>query len=204
MLYLSIFIFLSFVLNETIIKKKILLDNLKFSKHKKLTTSNKKIPVTSGYILISFIIFFNYQFNLLSTLLISMIFLTGILSDVFKNFSPLTRLIIQFITTLLFININGIFIIETRIDFMDELFSNYEYISILFTIFCIIVLINGTNFIDGVNLNTIGYYIVVYSRPLMIIVLISGITNIHQYIYSILKRSYVISDEFGLLTLHRR
>ena len=163
MLYLSIFIFLSFVLNETIIKKKILLDNLKFSKHKKLTTSNKKIPVTSGYILISFIIFFNYQFNLLSTLLISMIFLTGILSDVFKNFSPLTRLIIQFITTLLFININGIFIIETRIDFMDELFSNYEYISILFTIFCIIVLINGTNFIDGVNLNTIGYYIVVYS-----------------------------------------
>ena len=74
MLYLSIFIFLSFVLNETIIKKKILLDNLKFSKHKKLTTSNKKIPVTSGYILISFIIFFNYQFNLLSTLLISMIF----------------------------------------------------------------------------------------------------------------------------------
>ena len=40
---------------------------------------------------------------------------------------------------------------------------NYEYLSILFTIFCITVLINGTNFIDGVNINVMGYYIIVYS-----------------------------------------
>jgi len=163
MLYFFFLISFLFFINETIIKKKILLDNLKFSKHKQLTTLNKKIPFTAGYILIIFIFFFNYHFNLLSILLILMIFFTGVLSDVFKNFSPTLRLLIQFIASLIFIITNEIFITETRVIFIDQLFNNYEYISILFTIFCIIVLINGTNFIDGVNLNTIGYYIVIYS-----------------------------------------
>jgi UDP-N-acetylmuramyl pentapeptide phosphotransferase/UDP-N-acetylglucosamine-1-phosphate transferase len=163
MMYFLIFVFSSFLINEIIIKKKILLDNLKFSKHKQLTTLNKKIPFTAGYILMFFIFFFNHHFNLFSILLIVMIFCTGILSDLFKNFSPILRLSIQFFSSLAFIITNEISIVETRIISIDELFDKYEYISILFTLFCIIVLINGTNFIDGVNLNTIGYYIIIYS-----------------------------------------
>ena len=163
MMYFLIFVFSSFLINEIIIKKKILLDNLKFSKHKQLTTLNQKIPFTAGYFLMFFIFFFNHHFNLFSILLIVMIFCTGILSDLFKNFSPILRLSIQFFSSLAFIITNEISIVETRIISIDELFDKYEYISILFTLFCIIVLINGTNFIDGVNLNTIGYYIIIYS-----------------------------------------
>jgi hypothetical protein len=37
-----------------------------------------------------------------------------------------------------------------RIDFINSILS-IEFISIIFTIFCIIVLINGSNFIDGIN-----------------------------------------------------
>ena len=162
-MYFLIFVFSSFLINEIIIKKKILLDNLKFSKHKQLTTLNQKIPFTAGYFLMFFIFFFNHHFNLFSILLIVMIFCTGILSDLFKNFSPILRLSIQFFSSLAFIITNEISIVETRIISIDELFDKYEYISILFTLFCIIVLINGTNFIDGVNLNTIGYYIIIYS-----------------------------------------
>ena len=94
---------------------------------------------------------------------IFIIFFSVFLSDIFKNFSPLLRLLIQIFASYLFVTSNEILIIDTRINFLDNFFKNYEYLSIIFTIFCIIVLINGSNFIDGVNINAIGYYIVVYS-----------------------------------------
>ena len=43
---------------------------------------------------------------------------------------------------------------------LDNLISNHTF-SIIFTLFCILILMNGSNFIDGVNLNLIGYYLVV-------------------------------------------
>ena len=86
----------------------------------------------------------------------------GFSSDRLKNFSPKFRLISQIILTFLFIIDNGTFVSDVRIDNINFLLKNFEEISILFTIFCFIVLINGTNFIDGTNLNTIGYYIAVY------------------------------------------
>ena len=63
----------------------------------------------------------------------------------------------------MFIMENKILIIDTRILFINNILTNYEYVSILFTVFCLIVLINGSNFIDGVNLNTIGYFAMVYA-----------------------------------------
>tara|TARA_Y100000389_G_C17465678_1_gene525319 strand:+ start:356 stop:1384 length:1029 start_codon:yes stop_codon:yes gene_type:complete len=158
--FLLIALFIAF--NEFVIKKNILLDNTHFSKHKKFTISSLRIPFSAGFFLILFIIFFNKDFNLFSIFLIIVIFFSGFLSDIFKNFSPLLRLFIQITTSYLFITSNEIFIIDTRINSLDILFSNYNYLSVIFTIFCIIVLINGSNFIDGVNINTIGYYIVVY------------------------------------------
>ena len=46
-------------------------------------------------------------------------------------------------------------------DLRIEIFNHYlssNYISILFTIFCILILINGSNFLDGLNTLVIGYY----------------------------------------------
>tara|TARA_B100000767_G_scaffold274638_1_gene308309 strand:+ start:2536 stop:3564 length:1029 start_codon:yes stop_codon:yes gene_type:complete len=160
--YFFLLIALLIVFNELVIKKSILLDNIHFSKHKKFTISSLRIPFSAGFFLILFIILFNKDFNLFSLFLIIVIFLSGFLSDIFKNFSPLLRLLIQITTSYLFITSNEIFIIDTRINSLDILFSNYNYLSAIFTIFCIIVLINGSNFIDGVNINAIGYYIVVY------------------------------------------
>lgn len=47
-----------------------------------------------------------------------------------------------------------------RIYFINSILSK-DFISTIFTIFCIVVLINGSNFIDGVNLSTISYYLLV-------------------------------------------
>ena len=47
-----------------------------------------------------------------------------------------------------------------RIEFFDDLLKN-DYFKIFFSTFCILVLINGTNFIDGLNTLVLGYYILV-------------------------------------------
>ena len=163
MLYLFLFIFILLSINEILLKKNILIDNLSFSKHKKLTSNNNNLPITGGYILIFFFLFFGNDFNLSSKILILIIFLSGALSDQLKNFSPNIRLLMHILISSIFIIENKILIIDTRILFINNILTNYEYVSILFTVFCLIVLINGSNFIDGVNLNTIGYFAMVYA-----------------------------------------
>ena len=164
MFYFFLLILLLLIFFIIILKKNFLLDNVHFSKHKNFTTSDIRIPVSAGFFITIFIIFFNQRFmTQLSLFLLCIIFFSGFLSDIYKNFSPLLRLLIQFLSSYLFIISNEIFIIDTRVHFLNDLLINYKYLSILFTIFCIIVLINGTNFIDGVNINAIGYYIIVYS-----------------------------------------
>jgi UDP-N-acetylmuramyl pentapeptide phosphotransferase/UDP-N-acetylglucosamine-1-phosphate transferase len=73
----------------------------------------------------------------------------------------------------LFIVKNEVFIVDTRILLIDNFFDSFQFISILFTVFCLLVLINGTNFIDGVNLNAIAYYTIIY----LIIIYISYSNN---------------------------
>jgi len=163
MLYLFLFILIFLLINEILLKKNILIDNLSFSKHKKLTSNNNNLPITGGYILIFFFLFFGNDFNLSSKILFLIIFLSGALSDQLKNFSPNIRLIMHILISSMFIMENKILIIDTRILFINNILTNYEYVSILFTVFCLIVLINGSNFIDGVNLNTIGYFAMVYA-----------------------------------------
>tara|TARA_Y100000590_G_C15615136_1_gene975419 strand:+ start:112 stop:1131 length:1020 start_codon:yes stop_codon:yes gene_type:complete len=152
-----------FLAGEILQKKKILLDNTDFSKHKIYIHSKKKIPITGGIFLLSSYICLNFnKLNLIYILLISSIFLIGLFSDLFKNFSPIRRLLIQIFITVIFISYTNISVANTRIDFVNNIFSNYKAISILFTLFCILVLINGTNFIDGINLSASGYYLIIF------------------------------------------
>ena len=47
-----------------------------------------------------------------------------------------------------------------RIEFLDEIL-NIKIINIFFVTFCLTILINGTNFIDGLNGLVIGYYLII-------------------------------------------
>jgi len=49
---------------------------------------------------------------------------------------------------------------KTNIFFIDYLIDN-NFFNLIFTVFCIIVLLNGSNFCDGVNCNVIGHYLIV-------------------------------------------
>jgi UDP-N-acetylmuramyl pentapeptide phosphotransferase/UDP-N-acetylglucosamine-1-phosphate transferase len=89
-----------------------------------------------------------------------LIFLFGTLSDYQKLNSPKIRIFGQVLFVLIFVKISNVNLYDTRIDFLDNLLS-FEYFNILFVTFCVLILINGSNFIDGLNGLVSGYYIIV-------------------------------------------
>jgi len=168
-----IYFFLLFVviINEILLRNNYISDNIEFSKHKSIINP-KKVPTSGGLFLILLILIFQMELGLINLVYLSLIFLIGFSSDRIKNVSPLIRLFSQIFITILFVINSQTLIIDVRIDNINQLLNQNIYLQIIFTVFCFIVLMNGTNFIDGVNLNTIGFYIFVYS-----VILIVSINN---------------------------
>jgi UDP-N-acetylmuramyl pentapeptide phosphotransferase/UDP-N-acetylglucosamine-1-phosphate transferase len=147
---------ISFILSLFFLKKKILL-NFSGNNHQKFTSS-AKVPLIGGLIIFFTVIFFIPFFNLIEKLALLLILLVGIFSDLKYLNSPKTRLSLQFIIVLLFLLIGKLHLVNTKIFFLDFLLENYLF-SILFTSFCFLIIINGSNFLDGINLLVIGYYL---------------------------------------------
>ncbi len=156
--YSFLIIILIYFLNNFFINKKILL-NTTGEIHQYLT-SKKKIPLTGGiYIFLTFILFF-YEISFLNKIIILSFYLVGFFSDIKLFKSPLLRLILQIFIIFIFIFYNNLFLENTRVIFLDNLLNN-QIVNYLFVIFCITIIINGTNFIDGVNCNVVGYYFII-------------------------------------------
>lgn len=81
--------------------------------------------------------------------------------------SPSNRIILQIIIILAYLIVSKNLVPYTRIEFIDIFFENY-YIKLFFTLFCILILINGSNFIDGVNTLASTYYLIVFGCVLYI------------------------------------
>ena len=116
-----------------------------------------EVPRIAGlimYIFLTIVAFFSIESHYLNVILISAlpIVLIGSKEDLFHNTSPKLRLIMMTISAGLFI-----FMLPTNLPEIDYPVIN-QIISIgfmkeLFFMFCILVIINGNNFIDGVNGN---------------------------------------------------
>jgi len=148
-----------------IIKFDILIDQTNISTHKSFINGHKTTPLLGGFVFFLILVFFlpeNYQYF---TILIFFIFLTGLLSDLDILHSPFFRIIFQIIIIVVYLFLFDNFVSSIRIDFFDNLL-NIFFIKLFFTSFCILVLINGTNFIDGVNTLVVGYFILVASNVL--------------------------------------
>ncbi len=126
---------------------------------------NKNTPLTGGiYIFITIatytlLIKHNNHALLLTAFLFSFLIL-GIFSDLKKNFSPKLRLLLQSFIVITFIFLLELKINKTGLFFLDY-FINNTIFNLFFCSICIIVLINGSNFCDGVNCNVVGYYLIV-------------------------------------------
>ena len=148
-------VFLTFILNSILVEKKLFL-NFQGDNHQKFISS-RNIPLSGGLILI----FTSYYYlNLLNFTYAFFIFCVGFLSDIKKINSPKLRFIIQTLTVLSVVYFSSITVPETKIIFLDQLLANNIF-GIIFSIFCILIVINGFNFIDGVNTSLIGYCLIV-------------------------------------------
>lgn len=160
---IALSIFSLFLLNFFFKKKNFLLDNKNLF-HKSFA-SKEAVPITGG-----FVIFLNLLFvsdNYFSIFFLSLIFLLGIFSDLLLITKPLKKFIFQFIIVFFFIYFIDLKVISTKIYFIDFLLKN-KIFAIFFTTFCMLILINGTNFIDGINTLVCGYYILVILAVLFV------------------------------------
>lgn len=169
-----------FLINYLINKSNFLLDNKKSSFHKAFIEKDTSPAFSGGiFILISLLLLLpNNEINL--KILIFLIFLTGFLSDINILKSANLRFIIQILLVIISVEVLNLLVQSTRWNILDNLLSNH-YVSLFFSTFCILVLINGTNFIDGLNTIVIGYY-------LLILIFISNFYN--------LNNNYLFNSEF--------
>ena len=148
-------------------KEKILLDQVNYSEHKKLMfKSSAKAPLCGGIIIFICSLFFFNELYLLKIFGFFLLFL-GIFSDNNKIQSPKIRILIQLFIVVFYLFFSGIGIVDLRITSLNNLLD-IKYVSIIFTFFCFLILINGTNFLDGLNTLVIGYYILVLSFLILV------------------------------------
>jgi UDP-N-acetylmuramyl pentapeptide phosphotransferase/UDP-N-acetylglucosamine-1-phosphate transferase len=121
-------------------------------------TSKESVPLSGGIV-----IFFNlalFSNNYFILLFFFLIFILGIFSDLLIITKPLQKFVVQFLVVFFFLNFLDLKVLSTKIYFIDFLIKNNLF-AILFTSFCLLILINGTNFIDGINTLVCGYYILI-------------------------------------------
>ena len=146
-------------------------------------SSFNKIPLSGGlYILFSFFIgiqIFKLQINTYFYLYLIPIFILGYFSDTLPKLSPKLRLFIQVVLIVTFVSFLEVTILKTDIFFIDK-YLNVKIFNIFFTSLCIIILLNGLNFIDGVNNNLVGYCLIVF------FLMYTHTNNTFEYLYIIL------------------
>ena len=177
------------IVNFFLKKTEILLDK-KYSNHKNLT-GNEEVPLSGGIVFLSSILIFYqtefYQFKIV----LFAIFLVGIISDTNLISSPLKRIIIQLFIVSIFLYMDPTYIYSVRIEMIDYYLQN-SYLGYFFTLFCFTILINGSNFMDGINILVIGYFLIVTS----IIVYLSNNFNLELNIHLVKTVLLVLSIIF--------
>ena len=155
-----IFVLLSTITLNFLFKKyNILIDQVNISKHKNFI-QNKKTPLSGGLVIFLALFYFLPESYKYFTIIMFIIFLSGLLSDLNILHAPLFRIFFQTIVVIVYLVLFDNFITSIRINFFDNLL-NIFIIKLIFSVFCILILINGTNFMDGVNTLVVGYFILV-------------------------------------------
>ena len=146
-----------FFLNIFLTKKN-LLSSIKGEKHQKYI-NKKSIPLSGGFFFLAGFIFIFYQ-EFILLFFLSCLFILGIFSDLKIISSPIKKLFLQIILVVCIVYFLNLEINFTRISLIDNFLKN-NLINLLFLSFCIVVLINGTNFIDGLNGLLLLYAIII-------------------------------------------
>ena len=174
--FIAFFLILSFLLIY-ISKKYNLFVDFKLEKHKRFSTTLKSYSI-GGILLITFFIYsliLNQKDYLLFIFLFS-IFLLGLFSDLKKLNSVNLRFFLQTTLIIFFIFFLDLKISYTRVDLFNFILNNNILVNIIFTTFCLLILVNGGNFVDGLNGIILKYNIIIY------VILLFGLSNNFVYL----------------------
>ena len=187
---LTLLIFILFI-NKFLLKNNILI-NETGDLHQKFS-SKSSVPLTGGVFIFLGILF--YYDGIYSFILFSLVILVlGILSDLKLIRSAKKKLLLQIFFILFYIVYNDVQLSDTRIDFLDMILRN-NYINYFFVTFCILIIVNGSNFIDGMNTLCIGYYLlitsIIYYLKLSDLISIENISIL--YLFIVLLFAFIIN-----------
>ena len=190
-IYLSTLLIFILFINKFLLKKNILI-NETGDLHQKFS-SKSSVPLTGGiFIFLGFLFYYDgiYSFILFSLAILVL----GILSDLKLIRSAKKKLLLQIFFILLYIIYNDVQLSDTRIDFLDMILRN-NYINYFFVTFCILIIVNGSNFIDGMNTLCIGYYLlitsIIYYLKLSDLISIENISIL--YLFIVLLFAFIIN-----------
>ena len=192
------FILISFLIIYISRKYSFFLDK-KTEFHKKVLNPNKNFFLGGiiFFLYISYFLIISNKFILLLFLLF--IFLLGLLSDLKLINDPKKRFFFQIFIILLFVSILDIKIFSTRLDIVDLYLQN-QHINYLFVVFCLMVFINASNFIDGLNTLLVSYTI------LILIIFLIFFNNSMPFFNNFYELIFVLSfililNSFGIIIL---
>ena len=192
MIILSFYIILIFSLNFVIKKYELILSNTGL-KHQSFV--NNSIPLTGGiFSLLPVLYLFLPNYNLFCCIFI-LLFILGLLSDLNILVSPKKRFFLQLLLIIFFTTVYKFEVTPTKIIFFDNIIQN-NYWGYIFTAFCLMILINGSNFIDGLNGLLIGYIslIILFLIKLDLFSLLNSFEN--KYIYFIIIFLFILILNF--------
>lgn len=180
--FILVLFFFTLLLIHVCKKFNILIDNA-YYEHKNFVNLKKKPPAAGGIIILTTILLISQ--NIVLKLILFGIFLLGILADerIIKKTSY--RLIFQSILIILYILASNIIVQKINFHIFD-LFLERKFFSVLFTFICLVVLINGSNFVDGVNNLLSGYYLLVLSFILYLKIKSNLIIDIEYYYHLVI------------------
>jgi len=195
-------------------KFKILIDNSSLN-HKNFANQSKP-PIAGGIIILLAILLINQNYIL--KFILFLLFLLGLFSDLLIIKKTSYRIVIQSILIISYLIWSNVFVQRINFEIFDIFLQN-KIFSIFFTSICLLVLINGSNFIDGVNNLLSGYYLIItiliiyifiqkeikidfdYYYYLLISLSVFYIFNMFNKIYLGDSGSYLLSFFIGILLI---
>jgi UDP-N-acetylmuramyl pentapeptide phosphotransferase/UDP-N-acetylglucosamine-1-phosphate transferase len=148
-----------FILLNRVLKQNFFLLSFTGEKHQTFV-GKKKIPLSLGLILFYvFSIFLIKNENYIVFYFLTLLLFLGLFSDLKIIKSPKLRFFLQAFLIVFFVYFVNLKIQSIRINEIDDLLSN-NFINIFFVSFCLLVLVNGSNFIDGLNGLVLCFYLI--------------------------------------------
>jgi UDP-N-acetylmuramyl pentapeptide phosphotransferase/UDP-N-acetylglucosamine-1-phosphate transferase len=167
-IYVIFFTLITTILINYILSKTRILIDKKYLSHKSFLTKNETTLSGGIIFFLSVYFFLPQQFDILKVIF-SLMLLVGILSDLNFISSPVKRIIFQVIIILIFLYFSQTFISSIKLSLFDSYLENI-YFRYVFTLLCFLVLINGSNFMDGVNTLAIGYYLIITGAIIYVVI----------------------------------